>query len=403
MNGVTLESTNPPSERVITKGSKCLTRFDVIWAAIACTALPVSLIWDFSWESSIGVDQFWSPPHVATHVAVWLCGILALRLIGGFSLARQRGEAVPGVDIGPCSGPSGAWLLLWSVLLFEATIPLDIWWQRAYGLGAGLWPPPQILKTVAFFGMLFSCLLLAVAHQNQAKSSPSSSHSSIFDSIAVPWLGGAFLALCALILVMLNYPNRQHTSAFYLVSCGVYPAVLLMCAGASGLRWGATATSAAYLAAAGATVWILPLFPAHPLTPPIHNPITRMLPPPFPLLLILPSIGLDLLHCRLAQSRPADGTLPLSLSAGTIFVALFVPVQWFFSQFLLSPAADNWFFAGGGRHWPYFLKIDQSRVMFWNNARDAVSIETFVLAAALASASACLGLMTGRWVRKVQR
>src|SRR5690242_16008705 len=99
MNGVSLESaSSTPALSETARNSKFL--FAVTWAIVACTALPVSLIWDFSWESSIGVDQFWSPAHVATHAAVWLCLILALKLITGFTLAQRRGEAIPGVNIG---------------------------------------------------------------------------------------------------------------------------------------------------------------------------------------------------------------------------------------------------------------------------------------------------------------
>jgi hypothetical protein len=413
MNDVTLAAT--ASTRAGSDASclsKLVTRLDLAWALIACTAVPLSLTWDFSWESSIGVDRIWSPPHVATQVAVWLCGILALKLIGVFSLARRRGTEVPGVNLGPFSAPSGTWVLLWSVLLFEANIPLDLWWQRAYGLGAGLWPPPQILKTVSFVGMIFGGLLLAMAHTRSSSSSspersevpiPNRDSSSVFNYACVSWLGGTLVTFCALVLVMLNYPNRQHTSSFYLVSSAVYPAVLLLTARGSGWHWGATTVSLSYLAAAGAMVWLLPLFPGHPLTPPIHNPITRMLPPPFPLLLVVPSFALDLLLRRFSETKPVSATLGSSLAAGTVFFALFAPVQWFFAHFLLSPAADNWFFAGGGRHWPYFLKIDHSRVLFWNTARDMVSVETFVLAAALASASAWLGLSFGGWLRKVRR
>jgi hypothetical protein len=217
------------------------------------------------------------------------------------------------------------------------------------------------------------------------------------------WFGGLAVALCALILVMTNYPNRQHAAFFYLVSSAVYPALLLLTSCAVRLRWGATAAALAYLIASGAMVWLLPLFPAHPLTPPIHNPITRMMPPPFPLLLFVPAAVFDGLRYAIAKMRSEAQRLGVSLLAGTVFIAAFAPLQWFFAKFLLSPAADNWFFAGGGRHWPYFLKIDQARSMFWIGPSESVSMETFVLAAALAGASAWLGLTIGAWLQKVRR
>ena len=39
-----------------------------------------------------------------------------------------------------------------------------------------------------------------------------------------------------------------------------------------------------------ATVWLLPLFPAKPQVAPIYNPLDHLMPPPFPLLLIVPAL-----------------------------------------------------------------------------------------------------------------
>src|SRR6267143_529632 len=48
---------------------------------VAATGLVTSLLWDFSWESTVGVDLVWSPPHTATYLAVTITGIAALTLI----------------------------------------------------------------------------------------------------------------------------------------------------------------------------------------------------------------------------------------------------------------------------------------------------------------------------------
>lgn len=128
--------------------------FDLLWGTIAATLIPVSLIWDFSWESTIGVDRFWSPPHLATHIGVWLSGLLGARLVFVFTLARHRGAPECAVSIGGLCGPSGAWILLWGAATVQVALLLDNWWQLAYGLGAGLWHPPQILKATGFFTLL---------------------------------------------------------------------------------------------------------------------------------------------------------------------------------------------------------------------------------------------------------
>ena len=93
----------------------------------------------------------------------------------------------------------------------------------------------------------------------------------------------------------------------------------------------------------------------------------------------------------------------VAVIAGICFVAAFVAAQWFFSKFLLSPAADNWFFAGGGRHWPFFLKIDQARVMFWGVNQDPLTWRAVLLAMVFAMVSAWIGLRVGRWLSMLQR
>jgi hypothetical protein len=95
--------------------------------------------------------------------------------------------------------------------------------------------------------------------------------------------------------------------------------------------------------------------------------------------------------------------LGLAAAAGLAFVAAFLSTQWFFAKFLLSPAADNWFFVGGGRHWPFFLKIDRARVMFWGLKQDPLTAERCLLAMGLASGSAWMGLRAARWLNSLRR
>lgn len=120
-------------------------------------------------------------------------------------------------------------------------------------------------------------------------------------------------------------------------------------------------------------VWLLPLFPGQSLTSPIHNPMDHLMPPQFPLLLVAPAMAIDLVRRSAGWARSWKSEIGLALAAGLVFVAAFLPAQWWFAAFLLSPAADNGFFAGGGRHWPFFLKIDDARVMFWRGGDDALT------------------------------
>jgi len=376
-------------------GSVAVGLQELWWSAIAATLVPVSLIWDFSWESTIGVDRIWSPPHLATHVGIWLSGLLGLQLIARFTLARQHGVPADGVNLGPFCGPSGAWILFWGAVTFQCAFLFDNWWQRAYGLGAGLWHPPQFLKATAFFTVLLGGIALSAA----AKSRGNLKSATAF----LIWHGGLFLTLCALVLVMTNLPNLQHTAQFIKISSVVYPGVLLAVAAASRTRWGMTGAALVYSLVSGVMVWVLPLFPAHPLTAPIHNPMDHLMPPPFPLLLIVPALVVDWLRGRLANPVGWRAELVQAAVLGLGFVATFIPVQWFFASFLLSPAADNGFFAGGGRHWPFFLKIDQARVMFWGATQDPVTWRAVLWATASAMFSTATGFRVGKWLRSLCR
>src|SRR6266545_6153860 len=221
MNGGTPgESISVRDPDVTERGS--VRGFELLWVTVAATLIPLSLIWDFSWESTIGVDRFWSPPHLATHIGVWLCGLLGARLVFVFTVARQRGRPALGVSIGSLCGPSGAWILLWGAATMQAALLLDNWWQQAYGLGAGLWHPPQILKAIGFFTLLFGGVVLCAGARGQGVASRRTTAAVLFY-----WQGGLLLTMCAVVLTMMIYPNWQHTAGFHKISCAIYPAVLL--------------------------------------------------------------------------------------------------------------------------------------------------------------------------------
>ena len=388
---------------------------DLRLATLAVTLLPLSLLWDYSWESTVGVDQTWAPPHLATHIAVWLLGLIGLKQL----IATTR-EGAGGVSIGKLRAPSGVWLMLWAVLAFQVAFLFDTWWQRAYGLGAGIWHPPQILKAIAFVGMQFGVLVFCAAPGAGGRRS----------NFLIAWNVVMLLVLAALMMGAATLANAQHAAAFYKLSSFCFPFLLVLGATATGLRWGATFCAFGYLLAAGAMTWILPLFPARPLTGPIHNPMDHFLPPTFPLLLVIPAVIIDGLRAMLVRPQPRRGnelddahcvsepsrltpsprpSSPrgrwslISVVISPVFLALFIPSQWMFAKFLLSPAADNWFFAGGGKHWPFFLKIDEARVMFWRASQDPLNLKAMLICLALATASSWVGIGVGNWLCRLRR
>ena len=89
------------------------------------------------------------------------------------------------------------------------------------------------------------------------------------------------------------------------------------------------------------------------------------------------------------------------LAGGTLFAAIFGVVQWHFSEFLLSPAAQNWFFVGG-RHWPYNSNPEWFQ-KFWKNGADLLDVRAIAKIWGIALVSSALGLATGNWMARVKR
>ena len=352
---------------------------------LAAAGVPLSLLWDFSWESTIGIDLFWSPPHVANYVSVALAALLAGWWIG---ITTRAGGA--GVRIGKWRGPLGAWVTLWGAFAFVVAVIFDRWWQAGYGLAAGIWHPPQLLKTVAFFAVVGGAWLSSARQTGRG------------ESLIFAGAGGVVLALIFVVSLAASLANRQHAAAFHQLACGTYPIVLVALAAAGRSRFPATTGAAVAMLLTAGMVWLLPLFPGAPQVPPIYHPRDHLLPPPFPPLLIFPALSLDVL-LRAFPSR-ADRPWARAIEAGLAFALVFVAVQWPFAEFLLSPAADHWFFAGGGKQWPFFLRIvPGAETAFWPAPAAEFTIGAALLAALLAVLVARCGLAFGGWMKGLQR
>ena len=354
---------------------------------VGALGVPLSLLWDLSWESSVGIDRVWGPPHVATYLAIALAGCGALA-----SLVRGTREG-RGVRLGKMCGPLGGWVALWGAVAFVAALLFDRWWQASYGLAAGIWHPPQWVKAIAFFAVACGAWWVR--------------------GVRFATAGAAVLAMVAVVTTAHNFPNLQHAALFYQIACAAYPLVLIALALAGRSRF--TATTAALLAMllqAGMT-WLLPLFPGAPLTGPIYHPRTHLWPVPFPLLLVVPALALDaLLRVFPEAARGGAGASPrttpnwgAAAEAGLAFFFVFVVVQWSFASFLLSPAAEGWLFAGGGKEWPFFLRITAAaQTSFWpapvGGEFDLLNV---LIALALAIVSARAGLSLGAWLQRLRR
>jgi hypothetical protein len=312
---------------------------------------------------------------MATYISVALVALAAIAMI------PSTIQSSAGVALGRVRAPLGGWLVLWGAVAFAAAFLFDRWWQSSYGMAAGIWHPPQIAKAVALFAIVCGAWWSAPRQG-----------------------GGLLLAMIATLTLGSNFANLQHGAAFYQIACGTYPLVLAAAAVTGHGRFPATRAALTCVLLHAAMVWVLPLVAGSPGTGPIYNPRTTLLPPPFPPLLVFPALAMDWLL------RPggdeARTNLRATIEGGLAFFVVFVAVQWPFATFLLSPSADNWFFAGGGRHWPVFNAVAPGRgTAFWvgGTLGDHFDLKNASVALALAISSTFGGLWLGAWLARVKR
>src|SRR5436190_5541854 len=267
---------------------------------------------------------------------------------------------------------------------------------------------------MGMFGVGLGVLLFVFSSQNRANSE-NRTRSGLFCAIAV----GVMIAMWADFSTEFTWPNLQHGSYFYSVASTPFPLLLLLAARASKVRAGATIAAGTYLLIYIGMILLLPLFPAHPKLAPVYHPVDHMVPPAFPLLLIVPALAIDALGWLFSRSSKSpwqlstfpDPTAPrprwwhdwlLALMFGALFLATIFAVQWPFSTFLLSDAADNRFFARSG-HWPYFAQPGDWMNRFWDFDNDPITFKGMALAFLRALISARIGLWLGNYLLRLKR
>jgi hypothetical protein len=254
--------------------------------------------------------------------------------------------------------------------------------------------PPHTLLALGFTAIELGALLLVVARQNNASHRPDGRRLALFVAY------GMGVLLCNFYIMGFEYiafPNEMHHALFYIVSSAIFPMILVAAARAARLRWPATTAAAVYVGIHLIMIWTLQLFPATPMLAPIYNPITHMVPPPFPILLVVPAFAIDLVLHRLPR---ANDWIRTPVVAAAFLAALFV-TQWFFSMFLLSPGSENFLF--GAQRWNYDSRVGAWAHEFWETDTNPVTPLALMLALVLAAVSTRIGFWWGTWMTRVRR
>jgi hypothetical protein len=378
-----------PAGRVAGEGADAIPWY--VWCAIfSVTSAMVGAHWDISWHRAIGRDSFWTPAHIAIYLCGVLGGLSCAYLIFSRTFHWVHDPAV--VSMWGFRAPLGAFIAAWGGVAMLTSAPFDDWWHNAYGLDVKIVSPPHVLLISGAGMVMLGALMLILGRMNRAEG-------ELKERLTLCYLyvGAMLIVLLMILLMEFTERTQQHRAAFYQKLAVAIPLVLAGVARASGVRWGATVTAAMYTAFLLGCIWVLPLFPAEPKLGPVYYPTKQFVPPPFPPLILVPAVALDLLWQRAAKWNK----WLLGAVSGLVFLGLLAAVQWPFAGFLMSPASRNWFF---GTHIFGYYTHPQSYLFrneflptepdFWRG---------MAIAAGLAMLSARLGLGWGDWMRKIRR
>ncbi len=386
-------SANPANSR-----SEAGTKLDSIAVTLyavlgSSLAIVVGLIWDISWHRTIGRDTFWTPAHVLEQAAAIVTGLTCGWLVLKTTFAGTPEEKARSVRFWGFRGPLGAWVCIWGTLMMITSAPFDNWWHNAYGLDVKILSPPHMILGIGMIGIQLGALLMILAVQNRSSKEDAKKYSLLF---AV----SAGILLCMEAVFTLEYAsmgNEMHSVIFYRVAAIAFPVALVGLA-RTNTRWTATWAAVVYMMLNILMGWVLQLFPATPMLAPIYNPVTHMVPPPFPLLLVFPALAIDMLTQRY---RNMNGWLA-SLLFGGVFVVVMLVVHWPWGNFMISPWARNFVFMAD--QWSYTERLGAFRYRFWNLAPSSLAFaKGLLLTLVYATVSARLGIWVGNGLARVRR
>jgi hypothetical protein len=372
------------------------------WAVLAGgTAICIGILWDISWHRTIGRDTFWTPAHLAIYCGGLLGGLTCGWLVLRTTFLGSPQEQAATVRVWGFRGPLGAWVTIWGALAMVTSAPFDNWWHDAYGVDVKILSPPHTVLALGMWATVLGALILILREQNLAPPGQPEPGRLLF-----LYSSGLLLVMASVFLIEHSWPNQQRTSLFYQMSAATFPLYLLGMARASKFRWGATWIALVYMGIVAVMAWVLPLFPGQPRLGPIRNPVTHFVPLPFPLLLVVPAAGVDLVRCWIGHGRGRWWDWFLVFAAASVFLGLFILTQWFFAAFLISPSAANWFFASD-RDWGYREGPGDWHWKFWSEAfpdrNPPLNVKGVFVALLCCLAASRVGLWLGNWMARVRR
>lgn len=367
-----------------------------IWCnVLAVTCSVIGGVWDISWHESIGRDTFWTPAHILIQLCGVLSGLGSAYLIFSTTFRKDSPLRDRSVSVWGFRGPLGAFLCAWGGLAMITSAPFDNYWHNAYGLDVKILSPPHILLALGMTGIRFGTLVMVLAELNHAVGAYRVKLERV--------LFFCFLFLLGMTVgVMQEKTNRifMHGAGFYLVVMFTVPVWIAAVVRVSKHPWAATIVAGLYTCLHLLFTWSLQLVPAEPKLGPVYQKVTHLIPPEFPLLLIVPSIVFDLVRRRIGSWKPWAQAAGL----GASFFGSFMAVQWSFANFLMSPASRNWFFST--TNYPYFVPSDSKwvRNIYVSTENSSTQFAgRMAIALIVAVLMTRLGTKWGDWMSRIRR
>lgn len=362
-----------------------------IWFITAAATLNlISVMWDDTWHNSIGVDTSWVPPHILTQISAVVALIACTSRILATTMNGASPERDASVRIMGLYGPTGAFIAAWGSLATLVGEQFDSWWHQAYGDVTVVTPPHLLILLGSVVGKLGGMAWIA-SIMNRSTNEVRGRLTWLF--LVVGTTGMTDL------LGFVPGIRSMHTADYYRMFALAVPIWLVACACGSRQKWGATIVAAFGLVLPLAALWLLPLIPAQPKFGPVYHNITHMVPPRFPMLLIVPALVVDVLLRRLEQR--SSWIKAVWIGPGLMLGCL--AAQWPFATFLLSSASRNRIFGSA-----YFSYRDPAGYLYDPyQFRIAEKPGTFLLTLAIAFVASVvttrLGLGWGEWLKRVRK
>lgn len=366
---------------------------------LSSLSIMIGLVWDISWHMSIGRDGLFSPPHLAIYLGGVTAGVFSGYRVLKITIAGTEAEREKSVRFwGIFYGSLGNLFCIWGSIAMITSAPFDDWWHNTYGLDVTILSPPHTVLLLGMMMIQFGAIVSVLAYQNKEVEIVHKTSKRQFN-ILFSLSSGFILAMIYTMSSEYLTRHDMHGALFYQVASLLFPLLLVSFSISSRSAWGATLACAVYSILMMVMVWVLPLFPAVPRLGPVLNPITHFQPFDFPLLILFPAIGIDLITQRFTvQNR--------WIRAGAYafcFLTVLALVQWPFANLLMSSkghwflGTSKWYF-GSDPNWEFRYSFGP-----WMITSGMELVKGMAIALVIGLLAARVGLAWGSWMKRIMR